>query len=313
MEAIAIDKLSKNYGRINALSGVSFKIEPGEVIGLLGPNGAGKTTLMKILTGYLEPDSGDVRVHGIDVITNALAAQRRIGYLPESAPLYGEMLVQEYLEMMAALRGVPLENRRTRILEAIRATGLTQRVVQPISTLSKGFRQRVGIAQAIIHEPDILILDEPTTGLDPAQIVEIRDLIVGLAKTSTVLLSTHILSEVEATCERVLVIMQGQLRADAKLSELRNANAAVVAIETAASGVADVLNKIAGVTSVEPTGAAGDFQRWRVTSDTNEELCPALFEALRTTRWKIGELRPEPKTLERVFRDLADRTTEVAP
>jgi ABC-2 type transport system ATP-binding protein len=292
---------------------VSFKIEPGEVIGLLGPNGAGKTTLMKILTGYLEPDSGDVRVHGIDVITNALAAQRRIGYLPESAPLYGEMLVQEYLEMMAALRGVPLENRRTRILEAIRATGLTQRVVQPISTLSKGFRQRVGIAQAIIHEPDILILDEPTTGLDPAQIVEIRDLIVGLAKTSTVLLSTHILSEVEATCERVLVIMQGQLRADAKLSELRNANAAVVAIETAASGVADVLNKIAGVTSVEPTGAAGDFQRWRVTSDTNEELCPALFEALRTTRWKIGELRPEPKTLERVFRDLADRTTEVAP
>jgi ABC-2 type transport system ATP-binding protein len=292
---------------------VSFKIEPGEVIGLLGPNGAGKTTLMKILTGYLEPDSGDVRVHGIDVIANALAAQRRIGYLPESAPLYGEMLVQEYLEMMAALRGVPLEKRRGRILEAIRATGLTQRVVQPISTLSKGFRQRVGIAQAIIHEPDILILDEPTTGLDPAQIVEIRDLIVGLARTTTVLLSTHILSEVEATCERVLVIMQGQLRADAKLAELRNANAAVVAIETAASGVADVLHKVAGVTSVEQTGPATEFQRWRVTSSTNDELCPALFEALRTQRWKIGELRPEPKTLERVFRDLAGRGGEVSP
>lgn len=313
MEAIAIDNLSKSYGRIQALSGVSFKIQPGEVIGLLGPNGAGKTTLMKILCGYLEPDEGDVRVHGIDVVDNAIAAQRRIGYLPESAPLYGEMLVQEYLEMMAAMRGVPPERREDRMIEVIRATGLTERVVQPIATLSKGFRQRVGIAQAIIHEPDILILDEPTTGLDPAQIVEIRDLIVGLAKKSTVLLSTHILSEVEATCERVLVIMQGALRADAKLADLRSANAAVVAVEATASGVADMLHKVEGVTSVEKAGSAGEFTRWRVTSGSAKELCPALFEALRTTRWKIGELRPEPKTLERVFRDLAERAGQVAP
>jgi ABC-2 type transport system ATP-binding protein len=313
MEAIAIDKLSKSYGRVNALSGVSFKIDQGEVIGLLGPNGAGKTTLMKILTGYLEPDAGEVRVHGIDVLSDPLAAQRRIGYLPESAPLYGEMLVQEYLEMMAAMRGVAPERRRDRMIDVIRATGLTDRVVQPIATLSKGFRQRVGIAQAIIHEPDILILDEPTTGLDPAQIAEIRDLIGRLAKKSTVLLSTHILSEVEATCERVLVIMQGELRADAKLADLRNANAALVAIEAGASGVADVLNKVAGVTRVESTGNAGDFTRWRVTSGTSDDLCPALFDALRTTRWKIGELRPEPKTLERVFRDLAERTGQVAP
>ena len=313
MEAIEIDKLSKSYGRIHALAGVSFKIEPGEVIGLLGPNGAGKTTLMKILTGYLEPDEGDVRVHGIDVVTDPLAAQRRIGYLPESAPLYGEMLVQEYLEMIAAMRGIAPERRRERMIQAIRATGLTDRVVQPIATLSKGFRQRVGIAQAIIHEPDILILDEPTTGLDPAQIAEIRDLIVGLAKKATVLLSTHILSEVEATCERVLVIMQGQLRADAKLADLRSANAAVVAIEAGASGVAEVLNKVTGVASVEAAGTMGDFKRWRVTSRGADELCPALFDALRTTTWKIGELRPEPKTLERVFRDLAERAGEVAP
>ncbi len=313
MEAIAIEKLSKSYGRIQALSEVSFKILPGEVIGLLGPNGAGKTTLMKILTGYLEPDAGEVRVHGIDVVADPISAQRRIGYLPESAPLYSEMLVQEYLEMMAAMRGVAPERRHARMVEVIRATGLTDRVVQPISTLSKGFRQRVGIAQAIIHEPDLLILDEPTTGLDPAQIVEIRDLIVGLAKTTTVLLSTHILSEVEATCERVLVIMQGQLRADAKLAELRNANAAVVAIEAAASGVADMLHKVAGVTSVESAGTVGALTRWRVTSDSADELCPALFEALRTTRWKVGELRPEPKTLERVFRDLAERGGEVSP
>ncbi|HMG24807.1 MAG TPA: ATP-binding cassette domain-containing protein [Kofleriaceae bacterium] len=313
MEAIAIDKLSKSYGRISALSEVSFKIEPGEVIGLLGPNGAGKTTLMKILTGYLEPDLGDVRVHGIDVVTDPLAAQRRIGYLPESAPLYGEMLVQEYLEMMAAMRGVAVERRRDRMIEVIHQTGLADRVVQPIATLSKGFRQRVGIAQAIIHEPDILILDEPTTGLDPAQIVEIRDLIARLARSTTVLLSTHILSEVEATCERVLVIMQGELRADAKLAELRNANAAVVAIDAAASGVAELLRKVAGVTAVEAAGQVGEFTRWRVTSGSSDDLCPSLFEALRTTRWKVGELRPEPKTLERVFRDLAERAGQVAP
>ena len=235
MEAIQVTTLSKSYGRIQALTEVGFAIAPGEVIGLLGPNGAGKTTLMKILTGYLEPDGGEVRIHGLDALADPLAAQRRIGYLPESAPLYGEMLVQEYLEMMAAMRGVPPERRRARMLEVIHATGLADRVVQPIATLSKGFRQRVGIAQAIIHEPDILILDEPTTGLDPAQIVEIRDLIIRLAQKTTVLLSTHILSEVEATCERVLVIMQGRLRADAKLADLRSANTAVVSIDCPAN------------------------------------------------------------------------------
>ena len=307
MHAIAIENLSKSYGRIRALAEVGFTISPGEVIGLLGPNGAGKTTLMKILTGYLEPDAGEVRVHGVDVVADPLAAQRRIGYLPESAPLYGEMLVQEYLEMMAAMRGVPVERRRDRMREVIRATGLSDRVVQPIATLSKGYRQRVGIAQAIIHEPDVLILDEPTTGLDPAQIAEIRDLIVGLSKKSTVLLSTHILSEVEATCERVVVIMAGQLRADAKLADLRSANAAVVAVETAATGVAELLGKVAGVTGVESVGPAGELTRWRVTAQGADDLCPALYAALRTTTWKVGELRPEPKTLERVFRDLATR------
>jgi ABC-2 type transport system ATP-binding protein len=312
MTAIAIEKLSKAYGRIRALSNVSFRIEPGEVIGLLGPNGAGKTTLMKILTGYLEPDEGDVRVHDIDVVASPLAAQRRIGYLPESAPLYAEMLVQEYLEMMAAMRGVAAEHRTARMRDVIRACGLADRVVQPISTLSNGYRQRVGLAQAIIHEPDILILDEPTTGLDPAQIAEIRDLIKQLAKKSTVLLSTHILSEVEATCERVLVIMQGELRADAKLADLRSANAAVIAIDTAASGVPELLGKVDGVTSVERAGETTGFTRWRVTSKATADVCPALFDALRATTWKIGELRPEPKTLERVFRDLAQRTTEEA-
>ncbi|MDX2092554.1 MAG: ATP-binding cassette domain-containing protein [Kofleriaceae bacterium] len=307
MQAIECRDLAKSYGSLRALSGVRFAVSPGEVIGLLGPNGAGKTTLMKILTGVLEPDAGEVRVCGIDVVADPLAAQRRIGYLPESAPLYGEMLVQEYLEMMAAMRGVAPSQRRARTLEVIRATGLADRVVQPVATLSKGYRQRVGLAQAIIHEPELLILDEPTTGLDPAQIVEIRDLIKRLSQKTTVLLSTHILSEVEATCDRVLVIMQGKLRADAKLSELRSSNAAVVAIEAGATGVEDTLAKIQGVTAVEPVGDVEDFQRWRVTSSTSDALCPVLFEALRATSWRIGELRPEPKSLERVFKDLAER------
>jgi len=310
MSAIEIEHLSKSYGRIRALEDVSFKVEPGEVIGLLGPNGAGKTTLMKILTGYLEPDGGEVRVHGIDVVADPLAAQRRIGYLPESAPLYSEMIVQDYLDTMAAMRGVAYSERRERMVEAIRATGLEERVVQPIATLSKGFRQRVGIAQAIIHQPDILILDEPTTGLDPTQIVEIRDLIKRLAAKSTVLLSTHILSEVEAACERVIVIMRGELRADAKLADLRNANAAVVAIESGAEGVESKLKEIEGVTRVESIGETDSLKRWRVTSSADADLCPALFDALRATTWKIGELRPEPKTLERVFRDLAEKSGE---
>jgi ABC-2 type transport system ATP-binding protein len=217
------------------------------------------------------------------------------------------MLVQEYLEMMAALRGVPYADRRDRTIEAIRATGLEGRAVQTIGTLSKGYRQRVGIAQAIIHQPDILILDEPMNGLDPTQIVEIRDLIKRLSERTTVLLSTHILSEVEATCERVVIIMGGKLRADAKLAALREANTAVVAIEAGAAGVPELLRAAPGVTGVEPAGEAAGFKRWRVTFAEPAELCPALFEKLRGTGWRIGELRQEAKTLEQVFRDLSDR------
>jgi ABC-2 type transport system ATP-binding protein len=313
MVAIKIENLSKSYGRNRALAGVSFEVGAGEVIGLLGPNGAGKTTLMKILTGYLEPDEGDVRIHGIDAVDDPLAAQRRIGYLPESAPLYSEMLVQEYLEMMAAMRGVPYGDRRERTAEAMRATGLEDRAVQSIGTLSKGYRQRVGIAQAIIHQPDILILDEPTTGLDPTQIAEIRRLIRRLSERTTVLLSTHILSEVEATCERVVIIIRGELRADAKLAELRSSNEAVVSIEAGAGGVAELLRGVDGVDAVDRDGEpGGGFQRWRVRSTAKADVCPALFDRLRTTTWKVGELRPEPKTLERVFRDLAQRVGEDA-
>ncbi|MGE0867387.1 MAG: ATP-binding cassette domain-containing protein [Kofleriaceae bacterium] len=314
MKAIEIGGLSKSYGDIQALNKVGFTVAPGELIGLLGPNGAGKTTLMKILTGYLEPDAGTVKMHGIDVLADPLAAQRRIGYLPESAPQYGEMLVQEYLEMMAAMRGVPADKRRARMIEVIRATGLVDRVVQPIATLSKGYRQRVGIAQAIIHQPDVLILDEPTNGLDPAQIIEIRNLIKGLAPRTTVLLSTHILSEVEATCERVVFIMRGQLRADQALADLRVSNAAVIAIDAKVEDPAKLLRGVAGVTAVKPVDDDddGELKRWRVTGTNASELCIALHAATRATNWRIGELRPDMQTLEQVYRELVSGASEPA-
>jgi ABC-2 type transport system ATP-binding protein len=314
MKAIQATNLQKSYGAIRALDRVSFAVDRGQVIGLLGPNGAGKTTLMKLLTGYLQPDEGDATVGGVDVVADPIAAQRKIGYLPESAPLYGEMTVQEYLQMMAELRGVPPARRRALLSDAIHATGLADRLVQPIGKLSKGYRQRVGIAQAILHRPEVLILDEPTSGLDPTQIAEIRDLIQTLARDTTILLSTHILSEVEATCERVLIIMKGRLRADARLEDLRAANAALVAIEEGAAGAREALAAIAGVDAVESRGVAGGFERWRLVSSGTADLCPAVFDAVKGKGWRVAELRSDTKTLEAVFAELADRPAlEVQP
>jgi ABC-2 type transport system ATP-binding protein len=312
MKAIETRELSKSYGSVVALRGVSFSVDRGEVIGLLGPNGAGKTTLMKILTGYMQPDAGEARIVGADVVERPLEVQSRIGYLPESAPLYAEMAVQEYLEMMAELRGVLRDAQRARISEAVYATALEEYLTWPIGKLSKGYRQRVGIAQAILHKPELLILDEPTSGLDPTQIIEIRALIRRLSEHATVMLSTHILSEVEMTCERAIIIIKGELRADAPLAELRSAHtrAAVVAIEAGASGVRETLEKVEGVTAVQEQAGEGDgpYRRWRVTSESGSDLCPALFEVLRHKSWKVAELRSDTKNLEAVFRELAEQS-----
>lgn len=319
MKAIEAKGLSKSYGPVVALRDVSFSVDKGEVIGLLGPNGAGKTTLMKILTGYLQADAGSARIAGIDVGEDSLGVQARIGYLPENAPLYREMNVQEYLLMMASLRSIPDDKRVSMLADAIDATGLGDYLTRPIGKLSKGYRQRVGIAQALLHKPEILILDEPTTGLDPAQIVEIRQLITELSRHSTVLLSTHILSEVEISCQRVLMIMKGRLRTDAKLEELRAGNAAMVAIAvqagagTGADGAKDndaeverALGAISGVSRVEKRDQQGEYRRWRVTSDSNPDLCPALYDVARDKGWRLAELRSDARTLEAVFRELAD-------
>ena len=201
-DMIAVTDLSKGYGRIEVLKSVSFRVATGEVIGLLGPNGAGKTTMMKVLTGYLQQDEGQVTIDGLDVLTDTLEVQKRIGYLPENAPLYPELSAQAYLKMIADMRRVPSSDRPALLSEAVRATGLEDQLTRPIGQLSKGYQQRVGLAQAILHKPKLLILDEPTVGLDPTQIVEVRRLILRLARHSTVMLSTHILSEVEAICDR---------------------------------------------------------------------------------------------------------------
>lgn len=307
MPVIEASDLTKSYGggSVRALRGVSFSVEQGEVIGLLGPNGAGKTTLMKILTGYLQPDEGGARVAGSDVVDDPLAVQKHLGYLPENAPLYQDMAVQEYLQMMAGLREIPLSAQRSMLSEAIYATGLESYLTRRIGHLSKGYRQRVGIAQAILHKPDLLILDEPTTGLDPTQIVEIRQLIKRLSEHSTVLLSTHILSEVEMTCQRALVIIEGELRADSPIEELnRGGHALIVAVEEEAVDARKVLASIEGVEEVQEHSRKDGYCHWRVTSQ-DEELGPKVFEALRRTNWRVAEMRPDRRSLESVFRELA--------
>ncbi|MCB9527119.1 MAG: ATP-binding cassette domain-containing protein [bacterium] len=304
---ISVRNLEKRYGEIRAVSGLSFEVERGEIVGLLGHNGAGKTTVMKVMTGFLEPTAGTVLVGGVDVVADRLAVQRQIGYLPENAPLYPEMLVQEYLLMMAELRRIPAEKRVAAVADAVRATGLEGRLVQPIATLSKGYRQRVGLAQAILHRPEVLVLDEPTNGLDPVQIVEIRDLIRRLAKTSTVILSTHILSEIEAVCDRAVILIDGELAADRRLAELLQSDVIRVAVGEGARDVPRVLGAVEGVRSVTRDGERGGYAQWRVECAPGADPAPAIAAAAHTAGWKLGQLSPETQSLEQVFRDLMTR------
>lgn len=307
---IEVSHLSKSYGQVRALHDVNFSIGAGEVVGLLGPNGAGKTTLIKILTGYLHPDWGKVRVNGIDVLTQPREAQAHIGYLPETAPLYPELTVQEYLLMMSELRGIPSAEQMGRISAAVKATGLQDHLTRPIGQLSKGYRQRVGLAQAILHRPRLLILDEPTVGLDPTQIVEVRQLIRRLARHSTILFSTHILSEVEAVCDRVLILIHGELRADARLSELASStDVRVTFAQRPADGEA-LLRAVPGVKAVEAFTDGDGSPGYLVRTAEGSDVRAALFELARAQGWPLRELRRDVRTLESVFAHLAQTTAE---
>ncbi|MCA9537244.1 MAG: ATP-binding cassette domain-containing protein [Myxococcales bacterium] len=309
---IVVQNLEKRYGAIRAVSDVSFKVAKGEIVGLLGQNGAGKTTVMKVMTGFLEPTQGTVTVGGIDVRTDRLGVQRQIGYLPENAPLYPEMLVQEYLLMMAELRGLPPERRARAVADAVVATGLEARLVQPIGTLSKGFRQRVGLAQAILHKPEVLVLDEPTNGLDPVQIVEIRELIRRLARTTTVILSTHILSEIEAVCNRVVILIHGNLAADARLDELLASNVVKLTVDAAAKDVARALSKVEGVDEVRREGERDGKVTWRAICAQGSAPAPAIARVAAENGWTLYALAPEQPNLEQRFRDLMAEHVEKA-
>lgn len=301
---IRVTELSKAYGSVQALQGVSFDITEGEIVGLLGPNGAGKTTIIKILTGYLQPDEGTALIDGRDVLTDTLAVQKRIGYLPENAPLYPELSVQNYLAMIAELRLVPPDERRSRISDAVYSAALQEHLTRPIGQLSKGFRQRVGLAQAILHRPKMLILDEPTVGLDPTQIVEIRRLIRRLAEHSTILFSTHILPEVEALCDRAIILMNGEIRADARLADLADTSDALLVLDAATSGAEGALGDLEGANAVEAVADDGRVT-YRVHGGAGADLCPAIYRLAAENDWPLRELRRDTRTLETVFNELA--------
>ena len=304
---IDVHDLTKSYGPIRALEGVSFNVKSGEIIGLLGPNGAGKTTFIKILTGYLQPDSGHVAVGGLDVQEHTREVQAQIGYLPETAPLYPELSVQAYLHMMADLRMIPEDEIIPRISEAVYATGLEAHLTRPIGQLSKGFRQRVGLAQAILHRPKLLILDEPTIGLDPTQIVEIRHLIRRLSEHSTVLFSTHILSEVEVLCDRAIILINGRVKADARLADLAATSDAVVVLDREVKGAEVLLKQLKPARDASLFESTDGYPAYRVLGkpEAGDHLTSEIYALAREQDWPLRELRRDVRTLEMVFNELA--------
>ncbi len=305
---IRIEHVTRKYGDLVAVSDVSVSIERGEIVGLLGHNGAGKTTLMKMLTGYLEPTAGDIVVGGHNVVQDRIAVQRQIGYMPENAPLYPEMEVADYLFMIANLRGIPSDRQLGAVELAIERTDLTRHVTRPIGQLSKGYRQRVGLAQAIVHEPTLLVLDEPTNGLDPVQIQSIRDLIHQLGEEATIILSTHILQEVEAVCDRVLVMIDGKLSADSPLAEMLTSNTLRLSLrEDDLKGVEGTLGAVEGITAVRALGPDPSQEGSLLFAldhvpDTNPT--PAVLKVAGAQGWTVMAIAPEQRTLDSVFRAL---------
>lgn len=302
---ISVEGVTKRYGSIVAVDQASFEVDRGEVVGFLGPNGAGKTTTMRMLTGTLQPDEGAIRFDGRPIADDLTGAKSRVGYLPEANPLYDDMLVCEFLEFVARLRGMDEAEARDGIGRAVEETGLADVFFRPVAELSKGYRQRTGMAGAILHQPEILVLDEPTEGLDPNQRVEIRKLVSSLGSERTVILSTHVMQEVEATCDRLLVISRGAIAADGTVAELMNERrrGARYVVEAEGDGVSDALAALPGVRehATEPVNG-----RVRVQLDTggDSELRPEIFKLAAASGWVLWELRRERETLEQLFRDL---------
>jgi ABC-2 type transport system ATP-binding protein len=306
---IKVTNLTKQYGDIKAVDDITFDVHTGEILGFLGPNGAGKTTTVRIVTCYMLPTSGRVEVDGLNTLEHSLEVRKKIGYLPENAPLYHEMSVLDYLRFIMDLRGIPKDNFNRRAREMVEICGLEDVIHRTIGELSKGYKQRVGLAQAIVHNPEILILDEPTSGLDPNQIVEIRNLIKELGKAKTVILCTHILPEVEATCGRVLIINQGKIVADGTPAELQSGfqgkTRIYLELKTPSEDVTGTLLKLKNLEKVEPVSSAGeDLKRFVLESAQGVDLRENIFRLAVENHWVILELRKEQVSLEDVFRQL---------
>lgn len=294
--SIAVENITKLYGEQKALNGISFDVKKGEIVGFLGPNGAGKSTLMKILTTFLTATEGQAAVNGFSVSENKKDVQKSVGYLPEHNPLYLDMYVREYLRFNASIYKIS----KSRVEEVIEETGLSPEAHKKIGALSKGYRQRVGLANALLHNPDVLILDEPTTGLDPNQIIEIRNLIKNAGKEKTVFLSTHIMQEVEAICDRVIIINKGEIVADKKIAELKAHQAQIIEVEFDKPADEAKLTQLPNVQQVSNTAN----NTYEITFDTAKDMRPAVFDFAHDNALKILQLNTKNKNLEELFREL---------
>jgi ABC-2 type transport system ATP-binding protein len=308
---IEVQHLTKRYGRVTAVDDVSFSVARGEILGFLGPNGAGKTTTMRILTGYMPATEGRAIVAGFDVFDQPVDAKRRTGYLPESPPLYPDMTAREYLSFVAKIKGVPPNERKARVDGVMDRTRVTDMADRQCGKLSKGYRQRVGLAQALIHNPDVLILDEPTAGLDPKQIIETRELIKALAGDHTIILSTHILPEVSQTCQRVVIINKGRVVAvdtpDNLTGRLRGSETMYLEVDTGGDEVAPTLEAVGGVTKVQIAGRQDGIAAIEIESAQGRDVRRELARTIVNRGWGLLELRPVKMSLEEIFLHL---TTE---
>ena len=301
---IKVENLTKRYAGQTAIQNLNFEVGKGEIMGFLGPNGAGKTTTMRILASFMPPTSGRASVAGFDIFQHSLQARAHLGYMPENNPLYNDMRVTEYLDYRAALKGVPHRRVGERVGDVKELCGLKDVEKRIIGALSKGFRQRVGLADALLHEPDLLILDEPTIGLDPNQIRQVRELIKNLGKQHTILLSTHILPEVEMTCSRVIIIHKGRIEAcntpENLLNQIRTASGVLLEAKTGSDNGAEELRRIPGVKDVS-VSRDGDWQVFSLRADAEADVRPEVFRLASDRRWTVRELSQRRATLEDVF------------
>lgn len=310
MSMLDLKNVSKSFGVVTAVDDVSCSVDRGQVVGFLGPNGAGKSTMMRMITQFLEPDSGTILFDGAPISDHPVEIKRRVGYLPENNPLYRDMIVSEYLDFIGDLRGIN-RNRRSAIDDAVASTGLESVFYRPIGDLSKGFRQRVGLAQAILHRPDLLILDEPSEGLDPNQRIGIRALISELGRDHTVILSTHVLSEAQSTCSRLLIINEGKIVADGPVEELVSRAEGKVKITVEAGGEGIVasailagIKSLAGALDARVASTRGNRTTVEVTARADNDLRPAIFQLAKSSGWVLYELHQDAGSLEELFRQI---------